>query len=81
MAATQLLHVLEEASRYSPDHNSLILRVASATLGDASTLTPSAASDLRVQYDAQKAEAPWHLSCSNTSFHSYSMSSMCLTNL
>jgi len=29
MAATQLLHVLEEASRYSHDHNSLIQRVAS----------------------------------------------------
>ncbi len=57
MAAAQSLHVLEEASRYSSDHNPLIMRIASETLRDAPTSTPSAASDLKVRYDACKAEA------------------------
>ncbi len=57
MAAIQSLRVLEEASGYSSDCNYFILGVASETLGDAPTPTPSAASDLRVQYDAHKAEA------------------------
>jgi len=51
------LHVLDEAARYRSDHNPLLLHIAYKAPCDTHTHTSSAASDARIRYDVQKAEA------------------------
>ncbi len=56
-AAVKSLHVLDEAARYNSDHNPLLLHLAYKAPCDTHTHTSSAASDARIRYDVQKAEA------------------------
>ncbi len=56
-SAVKSLHVLDEAARYRSDHNPLLLHIAYKAPCDTHTHTSSAASDARIRYDVQKAEA------------------------
>ena len=56
-SAVKSLHVLDEAARYNSDHNPLLLHIAYKAPCDTHTHTSSAASDARIRYDVQKAEA------------------------
>ena len=56
-SAVKSLHVLDEAARYNSDHNPLLLHLAYKAPCDTHTHTSSAASDARIRYDVQKAEA------------------------
>jgi len=57
LSAVKSLHVLDEAARYRSDHNPLLLHIAYKAPCDSHTHTSSAASDARIRYDVQKAEA------------------------
>ena len=56
-SAVSPLHVSDEAARYNSDHNPLLLHIAYKAPCDTHTHTSSAASDARIRYDVQKAEA------------------------
>ena len=85
--AVKCLHVLDEAARYRSDHNPLLWHIAYKAPCDTHTHTSFAASDARIRYDVQKAEA--YQACLATELqqhfnHSFSKSLMlmsCVTGL